>query len=281
MRRLLKDVKATLMGEIEPVERMSLYVDVARIFGRLAVIPPKGKLFVVGDIHGEQDSLHEILKFISSRFNKERDHIVFLGDYADRGTEGLEVFEELFDLKLRLGKRLILLKGNHESPEMNRFYGFLSELYWKLGPESQEFYAELRSIYDILPLAAYVPFKLIMVHGGATVPPLTLEEIARGEGEFQLLWNDPLDEDYMPRGGGTKAFSEEDLAIFLDKVGAKVMIRGHQFVGDKGHKLFGNSLISIFSARYGDSDSKVALLEIDLERDFEKAFDLIDGLYLL
>lgn len=281
LKGLLREIQQILIEEREPPERLVLNPDSVRVFGKLVIIPPFGKLYVIGDIHGEQDSLREILNFVFEKFREERDYIVFLGDYADRGTEGLEVFEELFELKKRLRERLILLRGNHEDRGMNRFYGFLSELYWKLGPESSEVYAELEKIYDLLPICAYVPEKLIMVHGGATVPPITLEEIARGREELQLLWNDPLDEDYMPRGGGTRAFSEEELGWFLDSVRARVMIRGHQFLGAKGHKLFGDKLISLFSARYGHRGAKIALLEVDLEESFERASQIIKGLHLL
>ncbi|KUK13211.1 MAG: serine/threonine protein phosphatase [Synergistetes bacterium] len=279
--KLLKDVKSDLLRERESPERLTFDVEEVRFFGKLVVIPPRGNLFVVGDIHGEADSLQEILDFIFDRFDREKDHILFLGDYVDRGNEGLEVFEELFELRKNLGRRLILLRGNHEDLNMNRFYGFLSELYWKLGPESQSLYAELREIYEILPVCAYVPDKIILVHGGATVPPITLEEIAKGKEEFQLLWNDPLDEDYVPRGGGTKAFSEYDLEEFLKVVGAKVMVRGHQFVGDKGHKVFSDKLISIFSARYGYEKAKLSVLQIDLTKDIQNVFHLIEGLHLL
>lgn len=279
--RLLDGVKGSLLREREDPNKLSFSLNEAKTFGKLTVIPPRGRLFVVGDIHGESDALQEVLDFILDRFNDGEDHMVFLGDYVDRGNEGLEVLERLFELKLSLGRRLVLLRGNHEDANMNRFYGFLSELYWKLGPESQEVYKKLREIYEILPICAYVPEKVILVHGGAPIPPVTLEEIARGKEEFQLLWNDPLDEDYMPRGGGTKAFSEYDLDEFLKVVEAKVMVRGHQFVGDKGHKIFSDKLISIFSARYGYEDAKLCVLQIDLTRDIQNVFQLIDGLVLL
>lgn len=279
--RLLKDTKEAILAEKEDPNKLSFDVDGVRVFGKLVVIPQKGRLFVVGDIHGEQDSLQEVLTFIFRNFDKDRDYVLFLGDYVDRGNEGLEVFEKLFELKLSLGKRLVLLKGNHEDINMNRFYGFLSELYWKLGPESQDFYKELLDFYDVLPICAYVPGKIILVHGGAPVPPVSLRSIANGEGEFQLLWNDPLDEDYMPRGGGTKAFSEEDLSAFLSEVNAKVMVRGHQFIEGKGHKIFSNRLLSIFSARYGFENAKICVLKVDLEREIKDVFQLIEGLYLL
>lgn len=279
--RLLKNIKEVLLKDIEDPDRLTFNIDEARLFGKLAVIPPKGVLFVVGDIHGEQDSLEEILDFIFSGFDRSRDHILFLGDYVDRGNEGLEVIERLFELKLSLGKRLVLLRGNHEDLGMNRFYGFLSELYWKLGPEVQKFYTELKSIYDLLPVCAYVPQKLILVHGGAPVPPISLKDIAKGEGEYQLLWNDPLDEDYIPRGGETKAFSEEDLDAFLKLVDARFMVRGHQFPGEKGHKIFSNRLLSIFSARYGFEGAKLCLLKVDVSKDINNISQLIEGLHLL
>ena len=52
------------------------------------------KLAVVGDLHGDYNSLHSILNL----FNPKKDGIIFLGDYADRGNYGIEVLNAVQSL---------------------------------------------------------------------------------------------------------------------------------------------------------------------------------------
>lgn len=69
------------------------------------------KLFAIGDIHGHFDKLVGLIDKIGVDF--ERDRIVFLGDYIDRGPDAYQVVEYLIDLKKKC-PRSIFLKGNHE-----------------------------------------------------------------------------------------------------------------------------------------------------------------------
>jgi serine/threonine protein phosphatase 1 len=69
------------------------------------------KIFVVGDIHGCFDKLCALMDKIPINFN--RDQLIFIGDYIDRGSSSLEVVDYLVDLKKKLPDT-IFLKGNHE-----------------------------------------------------------------------------------------------------------------------------------------------------------------------
>ena len=55
----------------------------------LAIIQPKNSLIVVGDLHGDLESLIFILE--NSNFFETKDKIIFLGDYGDRGEYSAEV----------------------------------------------------------------------------------------------------------------------------------------------------------------------------------------------
>ena len=69
------------------------------------------QIFAVGDIHGCFDKLKALLDKIP--FDPQRDTIVFLGDYVDRGPSSYEVVEFLIELKKNC-ENAVFLKGNHE-----------------------------------------------------------------------------------------------------------------------------------------------------------------------
>ena len=62
--------------------------------GRLAIIHPEERLIVAGDIHGDLDSFNTIKKL----FIPDTDLLIFLGDYADRGPQSVEVIEGIQEL---------------------------------------------------------------------------------------------------------------------------------------------------------------------------------------
>ena len=70
-----------------------------------------GNLFAIGDIHGHFDKLTALIEKIPIDF--QRDRLVFLGDYIDRGPHSYEVVEYVIGLKA--GHPLtVCLMGNHE-----------------------------------------------------------------------------------------------------------------------------------------------------------------------
>jgi serine/threonine protein phosphatase 1 len=69
------------------------------------------KIFAIGDIHGCYDALLSLMAKIEVDF--ERDTLVFIGDYIDRGMQSYQVVDYLIDLKQR-HPNIVYLKGNHE-----------------------------------------------------------------------------------------------------------------------------------------------------------------------
>jgi len=97
-------------------------------------------IFAVGDIHGCAGRLTALLHRMP--VNWERDRLVFLGDYVDRGPDSRRVIEILLDLRRRHGDRTVFLQGNHELMFLNHLrgendFGFLSNG----GKETLESYA--------------------------------------------------------------------------------------------------------------------------------------------
>ena len=207
-------------------------------------------LIIIGDLHGERDSLKEILEITSD----EGDSLfLFLGDYVDRGPDCMGLLEDIINFQINNGERVILLRGNHEDWDMNIRYSFASELIAK-GYEGV--IEDILSWYESLPLIALFD-DVVALHGGVPKPiPSNINDLSRIRATdplgMQILWNDPLDEGYWPRGGGAKSFNAEDLETFLKITGAKLLVRGHQYVPNRGYKLnFDNRCITIFSASYG------------------------------
>lgn len=71
----------------------------------------KERILAVGDIHGCYTKLISLMKRV--KINPEKDKLVFLGDYIDRGDQSKEVVEYLIHLKKEMPSAVFLL-GNHE-----------------------------------------------------------------------------------------------------------------------------------------------------------------------
>lgn len=80
----------------------------------------RGRLLVVGDIHGCIDELDRLLESLRPATD---DKIVFIGDYIDRGPDSKAVIERLLSLRDVSGATCVFLKGNHE----DMFLAYLGE----------------------------------------------------------------------------------------------------------------------------------------------------------
>ena len=69
------------------------------------------RIFAIGDIHGCRRQLAMLLGRIP--LDRERDTLVFLGDYINRGPDSRGVIETLLEVRARCAHTVFLL-GNHE-----------------------------------------------------------------------------------------------------------------------------------------------------------------------
>ena len=69
------------------------------------------RIFVIGDIHGCLNKLEQLWDRIDPR--PDKDQLVFLGDYIDRGEDSSGVLDYLLQLK-ETYLNTIFLMGNHE-----------------------------------------------------------------------------------------------------------------------------------------------------------------------
>jgi len=81
---------------------------------RIANLENYERLFICGDIHGCIEIFAPLIEhiFTVEKFT-EKDQLVFLGDYIDRGEDSKGVVDILLDIKKTFPKT-VFLRGNHE-----------------------------------------------------------------------------------------------------------------------------------------------------------------------
>lgn len=90
-----------------------------------AKVPKGERVYAIGDIHGCLSELEQLLDLIKKDLKKntiKNHHLVFLGDYFDRGPDSAGVIDRLIKLQKKQ-TNVICLKGNHE----DKFIGFLND----------------------------------------------------------------------------------------------------------------------------------------------------------
>lgn len=70
-----------------------------------------GRIYAVGDIHGMYDKLTTLVNRLP--FDPDKDLMVFLGDYINRGPESSKVLDFLIDFEKTCSNTVCLI-GNHE-----------------------------------------------------------------------------------------------------------------------------------------------------------------------
>lgn len=67
----------------------------------------------IGDIHGNHAALDDLLTQIE-RQTDQRDTVVFLGDYIDRGPDSKRCLDRILKFRREVPARVVCLLGNHE-----------------------------------------------------------------------------------------------------------------------------------------------------------------------
>lgn len=134
--------------------------------------------YVFGDIHGNLEDLH----FFSDNIwrlgmSLTAGNFLFLGDYVDRGLSCLETVAYLFAMKQQLPTKVYLLRGNHETRDVNGWeehYGersFIWQCRNRFGDDiGYRVWEACNSVFDRLPLAAVIDQDIFCVHGGIPRP---------------------------------------------------------------------------------------------------------------
>jgi diadenosine tetraphosphatase ApaH/serine/threonine PP2A family protein phosphatase len=214
-----------------------------QIMGKLVVVPPSGEVTVVGDIHGDLESLRYILnkcRFIEKAKKSNDTYLVFLGDYGDRGAYSPEVYYVILRLKEMFPEKVILMRGNHEGPgDMLAYpHDLPVHLCRKFRGDGSKVYVKLAGLFNNLYNAVLVDKRYIMLHGGVPSEVSSIEDIAYAQQKHphkshleEILWSDPREgmTGTCPSSRGAGRFFGEDVTDrLLDMLGVNVLIRGHE-----------------------------------------------------
>jgi protein phosphatase len=265
------------------------------ILGRLVKLNSAGIALIVGDLHGDLESMIDI--FNESKFLKKLDQtddavLIFLGDYGDRGAYSAEVYYTVLKLKLLYPKQVVLMRGNHEGPDdlMVDPHDIPSQLQIRFGEKWAETYAGIRKLFACLYNAVVVEERYLMIHGG--LPPkiekiedLAYAHLTHPKQNFleDMLWSDPneivKETCVSPRGAG-KLFGENVTRRVLERLGVKILIRGHEPC-QEGFKIDHNGKVLTLFSRKGPPyfNAYGAYLDMDLSKKLENAQQLVQYIH--
>jgi serine/threonine-protein phosphatase PP1 catalytic subunit len=253
---------------------------------------------ICGDLHGQ---FFDLLRLFERRGRPSATNsFLFLGDYVDRGKQGLETVCLLLAFKIKFPGQVFLLRGNHEDASVNRVYGFFDECKRRY---SAKLWKAFTGCFSALPVAAVVAGRIFCAHGGLSPQLRCLEDILAIKRPTparlpdsgllcDLLWADPdegtTDADVVNGMAGFKKntdrgcsvmFGPGALSAFLEKHDLDLVCRAHQVVED-GYEFFAGAaaerqLVTVFSApNYcGEFDNAGAVLTVGA--DLRCSFDVV------
>lgn len=218
------------------------------------------EVYVIGDIHGNLDTLLKLIEII----NKNNPNLViFLGDIVDRGSKQLECLMIVMALKILYPFKYYLIRGNHETLEMNQYYGFFQDFISRFNDQSK--FNKILSIYNLLPICASINKTILCLHGGI---PQDIDILKKLEGKktkdfstifqsishsiYQIMWNDPKSGlkgfSHSFRGPGINFFGNDVFESFMKANNLKYLIRAHECFPEGYRWFFNKRLLSIFSS---------------------------------
>ncbi|KAL6741701.1 hypothetical protein Aduo_014929 [Ancylostoma duodenale] len=227
---------------------------------------------IYGDTHGQYSDL---LRWFNLNGWPHETRCVFLGDFVDRGSHGVELFTLLTCLKVCFPDNIFVIRGNHEEESLNQLYSFASEVQLKFDSKMPNpnagpgpMYGHFKNVFMNLPLACLIGGDILAMHGGISPMLRSLQDIQQIErpiDEFikgtlacDLVWSDPDTlnnvKKYEPNlereatVGIGQLFSKSAVKETCRRLGVKMIIRGHQAPLHGYASWAGGRLITLFSA---------------------------------
>lgn len=201
----------------------------------------KPRITVCGDTHGQFYDVCNI--FETNGYPSSKNPYLFNGDYVDRGSWSVECALTYLLFKIHDPTCIYLTRGNHETKNMNRIYGFEGEVRAKYDDKIFDLFLE---VFGHLPLAATIAGKVFVTHGGlSTREDVMLDDIRKIKRGMEppesglmsdLLWSDPQPfpgRSPSKRGVGF-SFGPDITEAFLNRNNLSLLVRSHE-VKEEGY----------------------------------------------
>jgi len=267
-----KNSKPGQLVQVSEGQLKALCNDARKVFmDQNALLELEAPIKIVGDIHGQY---HDLLRIFEYGGMPPESNYIFLGDFVDRGKQGLEVITLLTAYKVKYPENFFMLRGNHECASITRIYGFYDECKRRYNIKMWKTWCD---VFNCLPVCALIDEKIICMHAGLSPELTNFDSIRRLVRPTDvpdtglvcdLLWGDP-DKDVVGWAendrGVSFVFGPDVVSAFLQKQDMDLVVRSHQVVED-GYEFFAKrQLITVFSApNYcGEFDNAGAMMSID------------------
>ncbi|KAL3092694.1 hypothetical protein niasHS_007903 [Heterodera schachtii] len=258
MQKIVRSKQMEFPKEVSSGEIQQLCAAATDAFKRqpslVEIHPP---VMVCGDVHGQFPDLMRIFNCLGTPPEKK---YLFLGDYVDRGAQSLETIMLLLCYKVKYPTSIVLLRGNHETSNINATYGFKKELEERYPAHSQALFDSFNDVFAWMPLTGLIGQKILCMHGGISDKIRSIEQLKQLERpmllpptdslHIDLMWADPMEAQGQlpnPRGAGV-LFGEDVVIRTCQLLKISCIIRAHQFIQSGYEPMFNHRLITVFSA---------------------------------
>lgn len=244
--------------------------------GQTVVLPEAGQMWMTGDLHDHRRNYEKLIKAVDLRLNPDRHlilHELIHGDYTDAtGAESswITLFNAA-DLKCDFPAQVHFMLANHDLAQIHgegimKGGASVCEAFTKgvkqaFGKEADRVDVAIRDFLLSLPLGIRAPNGIFCCHSlptdqqletfdfGIFDRELTGPDYARKTGPvYQLIWG--------------RNMSPATAAAFADRVGAEVLLTGHQ-PQESGHAVNGERHLILAS-----DHNQGVYLPIDLTRRY-------------
>uniref|UniRef100_A0A671SKB7 Serine/threonine-protein phosphatase n=1 Tax=Sinocyclocheilus anshuiensis TaxID=1608454 RepID=A0A671SKB7_9TELE len=240
------------------------------------------EITICGDTHGQYYDLLNIFEL--NGLPSITNPYLFNGDFVDRGSFSVEVILTLFGFKLLYPEHFHLLRGNHETDNMNQMYGFEGEVKAKYTAQMFQLFSE---VFQWLPLTQCINNKVLVMHGGLfSEDGVTLDDIRKIDRNRQppdsgpmcdLLWSDPQPQDgrSISKRGVSCQFGPDVTERFLEQNKLQYIVRSHEVKAEGYEVTHSGKCITVFSApnycdQMGNKGAYIHLRGSDLKPEFHQ-----------
>uniref|UniRef100_A0A8C7TUQ4 Serine/threonine-protein phosphatase n=1 Tax=Oncorhynchus mykiss TaxID=8022 RepID=A0A8C7TUQ4_ONCMY len=211
------------------------------------------KITICGDTHGQFYDLLNIFEL--NGLPSETNPYVSCSVAVKRKAPF--VILTLFGFKLLLPDSFYLLRGNHETDNMNQMYGFEGEVKAKYTTQMFTLFSE---VFQWLPLAQCINGKVLVMHGGLfSEDGVMLDDLRKIDRNRQppdsgpmcdLLWSDPQPQNgrSVSKRGVSCQFGPDVTERFLDQNKLDYIVRSHEVKAEGYEVTHSGKCITVFSA---------------------------------